>query len=95
MEEDKVVNEETAENADADMTDAEAGGPDDAGSAAGGEERAVAEESEDEEALCRYCFENSDDGELISPCKCLGGQKFVHLKCLRRWQVIETSYQGV
>ena len=26
------------------------------------------------------------DGELISPCKCMGGQKFVHLSCLRRWQ---------
>jgi len=93
MEEDKDVNEEKAENTDADMT--EAGGTDDAGYAAGGKERAVAEESEDEEALCRYCFGNSDDGELISPCNCLGGQKFVHLKCLRRWQVMETSYQGV
>ncbi|CAK9071554.1 unnamed protein product [Durusdinium trenchii] len=30
--------------------------------------------------------EGTEDGELISPCKCAGGQKFVHLKCLRQWQ---------
>ena len=53
----------------------------------GGEARGkeVAEESEDEE-MCRYCFEGSEEGELISPCKCQGGQKRVHLSCLRRWQ---------
>ena len=45
-----------------------------------------AEES-DEEEICRYCFEGKEDGELISPCRCTGGQKYVHLSCLRRWQV--------
>eukprot|EP00434_Breviolum_minutum_P037441 symbB.v1.2.033199.t1/scaffold4093.1/size55244/3 len=42
--------------------------------------------TEDDEIICRYCFGGSEDGELISPCKCAGGQKFVHLKCLRQWQ---------
>ncbi|KDO22407.1 hypothetical protein SPRG_11359 [Saprolegnia parasitica CBS 223.65] len=41
---------------------------------------------EDDEVLCRYCFGDEADGPLISPCKCSGGQKFVHLDCLRRWQ---------
>lgn len=41
----------------------------------------------DEEEICRYCFEGKEDGELISPCRCTGGQKYVHLSCLRRWQV--------
>eukprot|EP00931_Biecheleriopsis_adriatica_P107621 TRINITY_DN81945_c0_g1_i1.p1 TRINITY_DN81945_c0_g1~~TRINITY_DN81945_c0_g1_i1.p1 ORF type:complete len:523 (+),score=99.44 TRINITY_DN81945_c0_g1_i1:84-1571(+) len=36
--------------------------------------------------MCRYCFEGREAGELISPCKCAGGQKWVHLACLRRWQ---------
>lgn len=36
--------------------------------------------------ICRYCFGDTSEGELISPCKCSGGQKFVHLSCLRRWQ---------
>lgn len=46
-----------------------------------------AEASSDEsEQICRYCFEGSEGGELISPCACSGGQKYVHLKCLRMWQ---------
>ena len=45
-------------------------------------------EEEDDEKLCRFCFdgENDEDGELVAPCDCKSGQKWVHLKCLRRWQ---------
>ncbi len=32
---------------------------------------------------CRYCFET---GELISPCKCTGSNKWVHKSCLAKWQ---------
>ena len=40
-----------------------------------------------DEPICRYCFSNDpEDGELISPCDCSGGQAYVHLSCLRRWQ---------
>lgn len=46
----------------------------------------AAPEQEEEEKLCRYCFEGPEVDELISPCRCAGGQKYVHLKCLRRWQ---------
>lgn len=41
---------------------------------------------QDEDKMCRYCFEGEEDGALISPCACSGGQKYVHLSCLRRWQ---------
>jgi len=41
---------------------------------------------EDDEPMCRFCFEGQEAGELISPCNCKGGQKWVHLGCLRRWQ---------
>mmetsp|Transcript_4766 Transcript_4766/g.7234 ORF Transcript_4766/g.7234 Transcript_4766/m.7234 type:complete len:431 (+) Transcript_4766:101-1393(+) len=41
---------------------------------------------DNEEKLCRYCFGDETDGPLISPCQCSGGQKYVHLDCLRRWQ---------
>ena len=47
---------------------------------------AVAEEEEEEEPMCRYCFEGEEEGPLISPCACKGGQRWVHLSCLRRWQ---------
>lgn len=43
-------------------------------------------EAAKEEKICRYCFESEESGELISPCRCTGGQKWVHLACLRRWQ---------
>ncbi|CAL8462769.1 g2302 [Coccomyxa elongata] len=36
---------------------------------------------------CRICFEETRDAsQLISPCLCKGTQKYVHSKCLRRWQ---------
>ena len=41
---------------------------------------------EGDERLCRYCFDGEEYGELLSPCDCKGGQKYVHLECLRRWQ---------
>ncbi|KAJ8614210.1 hypothetical protein CTAYLR_001113 [Chrysophaeum taylorii] len=41
---------------------------------------------EEEEKMCRYCFEGAEAGELINPCECKGGQRWVHLECLRRWQ---------
>jgi len=46
------------------------------------------DEHASDEVMCRYCFEGGEAGELISPCNCSGGQKFVHLICLRRWQRI-------
>jgi hypothetical protein len=44
------------------------------------------ETDEGEERACRYCFGDDSEGPLISPCDCKGGQKYVHLDCLRRWQ---------
>ena len=44
------------------------------------------ESAEGEEKMCRYCFCGTEEGELISPCECKGGQRYVHLHCLRRWQ---------
>ena len=41
---------------------------------------------EEDERICRYCFDDESVGELISPCECKGGQKYVHLACLHRWQ---------
>lgn len=37
---------------------------------------------------CRICFcEGSFDGNdpLISPCKCIGSLKYIHLNCFRKW----------
>ena len=46
-------------------------------------------DAQDEERICRFCFEDETDRpdeRLIAPCACKGGQKYVHLSCLRRWQ---------
>ena len=37
--------------------------------------------------MCRICFIDEEDpaDPLISPCKCSGSMKYVHLNCLRHW----------
>ena len=36
---------------------------------------------------CRICLEKSEGEEnpLLTPCKCAGTMKFIHLKCLQKW----------
>ena len=41
---------------------------------------------EEEERLCRFCFDGEEEGELVAPCACKSGQRWVHLECLRKWQ---------
>lgn len=36
--------------------------------------------------MCRICLEDDVVENLISPCKCSGSQKYVHLRCVRKWQ---------
>jgi len=44
----------------------------------------IESDSGSNERICRYCFEG--DGDMITPCKCIGSQKWVHKECLRKWQ---------
>lgn len=41
-------------------------------------------ETETDLEKCRYCFEGHN---LISVCKCIGTNKWIHEKCLRKWQL--------
>eukprot|EP00931_Biecheleriopsis_adriatica_P051981 TRINITY_DN30189_c0_g1_i1.p1 TRINITY_DN30189_c0_g1~~TRINITY_DN30189_c0_g1_i1.p1 ORF type:complete len:518 (-),score=91.75 TRINITY_DN30189_c0_g1_i1:193-1746(-) len=44
---------------------------------------------EGDERQCRYCLEvasGAAEDELVAPCGCVGGQRWVHLRCLRAWQ---------
>ena len=36
---------------------------------------------------CRICLSDcyEDDDPLITPCKCLGSLKYIHLRCLKEW----------
>jgi E3 ubiquitin-protein ligase DOA10 len=40
-----------------------------------------------EEISCRFCMgeENSIENPMITPCKCSGTMKFIHIECLRGW----------
>lgn len=36
--------------------------------------------------MCRVCLEEEEEGhELVAPCKCTGGIKYIGAKCLREW----------
>lgn len=36
---------------------------------------------------CRICLDEgeTEDNPFITPCKCSGSMKFIHLECLREW----------
>ena len=43
--------------------------------------------------ICRICFE--DNNELISPCRCSGTSKWIHLECLQKWRFTSTNPNSV
>lgn len=45
--------------------------------------------------VCYMCFdeEDSEDNPLITPCKCSGDTKYVHVECLRKWHTAEADNQ--
>lgn len=48
-----------------------------------------------ENPVCYMCFEeeDSEDNPMITPCKCSGDTKFVHVDCLRKWHTAEADNQ--
>lgn len=51
--------------------------------------------SRGESPLCYMCFddENTDENPLITPCKCRGDTRYVHVNCLRKWHTAEADNQ--
>lgn len=48
------------------------------------------ETGDDEEAVCRICFDGASEAEpLTQPCHCRGTQAFVHESCLLRWRRLQ------
>jgi len=45
--------------------------------------------------VCYMCFdeEDSESNPLITPCKCIGDTKYVHVECLRKWHTAEADNQ--
>ena len=48
-----------------------------------------------ENPVCYMCFdeESSESDPLITPCKCSGDTKYVHVECLRKWHTAEADNQ--
>lgn len=38
-----------------------------------------------EKNICKFCYES--DGELVNVCECKGSLGYVHIKCLKEWQL--------
>jgi len=45
--------------------------------------------------VCYMCFdeEDSESNPMITPCKCSGDTKYVHVECLRKWHTAEADNQ--
>ena len=43
--------------------------------------------------VCYMCFdeEDTETNPLITPCKCSGDTKYVHVECLRKWHTAEAD----
>jgi len=50
---------------------------------------------EEDMPVCYMCFddENTDENPLITPCKCRGDTRYVHVGCLRKWHTAEADNQ--
>eukprot|EP00986_Skeletonema_menzelii_P006942 scaffold2627_cov142-Skeletonema_menzelii.AAC.6 len=48
-----------------------------------------------DEPTCYMCFDEEDTAEnpMITPCKCLGDTRYVHVECLRKWHTAEADNQ--
>jgi RING-variant domain/FHA domain len=53
------------------------------------------EMTEDDRPVCYMCFdeEDTETNPMITPCKCSGSTKFVHVECLRKWHTAEADNQ--
>lgn len=52
------------------------------------------EEDEDEDDVCRLCFAGADFDKLITPCKCTGTMRYVHVSCLNQWRLQSANPQS-
>ncbi|XP_054640327.1 E3 ubiquitin-protein ligase MARCHF9-like [Dunckerocampus dactyliophorus] len=53
----------------------------------GKQENSIQSLTEDGQLIpqCRICFQGSEKGELVSPCRCDGTVRYTHEACLIRW----------
>jgi len=49
------------------------------------------------DSICRFCYEPklSQTDPLITPCKCTGSVRYIHLQCLKQWRALTTNPEFV
>lgn len=49
-----------------------------------------------DEKFCRICLEEENNiNSLISPCRCSGSSKHVHIQCLQNWRRVSRNSNGI
>ena len=56
----------------------------------GGLKGHIGKDNKESGKACKICLEDNEDfnNPFITPCKCTGSMKFIHLQCLREWYVL-------
>lgn len=77
-----------------DLAETDGENSDDSMEGEGGTNRTHIETSGDS-PVCYMCFDEEDTEEnpMITPCKCSGDTKYVHVECLRKWHTAEADNQ--
>lgn len=44
-----------------------------------------------EEPMCRICFESTNQEDMLHPCLCKGTSKYIHRNCLNQWRSLSTN----
>lgn len=91
----KIMKDTTSSNGaflDIGETDGENSSDDDSEAGASAKSKS---KGADESPLCYMCFDDEDTEEnpLITPCKCRGDTRYVHVGCLRKWHTAEADNQ--
>ena len=45
--------------------------------------------------ICRICQDDSNQNDLIKPCKCSNEDKYVHRKCLDLWRIYSPNPESL
>eukprot|EP01095_Lingulamoeba_sp_RSL-Kostka_P000298 TRINITY_DN1045_c2_g1_i1.p1 TRINITY_DN1045_c2_g1~~TRINITY_DN1045_c2_g1_i1.p1 ORF type:complete len:351 (+),score=39.08 TRINITY_DN1045_c2_g1_i1:65-1117(+) len=48
-----------------------------------------------DERICRICFDDEVDDELLNPCNCKGSMKYIHRNCLDKWRIISAKNDSI
>ncbi|XP_053782290.1 E3 ubiquitin-protein ligase MARCHF11 [Desmodus rotundus] len=54
-------------------------------SGGGGGDQRAGHQHQHHQPICKICFQGSEQGELLNPCRCDGSVRYTHQLCLLKW----------